>query len=239
MFSLAVSRKEYGKECRSRAQGFEAMTRICLFLFPLIWLAASIGAAAQPVRPWVELAPGGVLSVRTVVAPEAACPAVTADGAPVAITPRAAPDAAFPIRVCEAHVPQADVAAEPRRDEAAGPAGADQPHRRDRRYRLPHRPVLDAGLPRPEGLAVSGDRRRRRRPASRPGDPCRRLLLSRERVPGGAPRLRRQPARRQLGGMAGRFSRPGGAAAGRRAVGHGARQSRIMRPRRTGLVPPA
>jgi hypothetical protein len=48
-----------------------------------------------------------VLAVRTVVAPDAACPTVTADGAPVAMLPRAAPDKAFPVRVCEARVPQA------------------------------------------------------------------------------------------------------------------------------------
>ena len=47
------------------------------------------------------------------------------------------------------------------------------------------------------------------------------------------------PLRRQLAGLARRLFRPGGGAAGRRAMGHGARQSRIVRARRTGLVPPA
>src|SRR3954470_12126537 len=34
--------------------------------------------------------------------PKAACPTVTANGAPLAMQPRAAPDAAFPVQVCEA-----------------------------------------------------------------------------------------------------------------------------------------
>jgi hypothetical protein len=74
----------------------------------LLFLGAIIGTvAAQQVQPWVELAPGGALSVRTVVAPDAACPTVAADGAPVAMRSRAVPDATFPVRVCEARVPQA------------------------------------------------------------------------------------------------------------------------------------
>jgi Calcineurin-like phosphoesterase len=64
-------------------------------------------AAAQHTQPWVELAPGPALSVRTIVAPDAVCPTITADTAPVATEPRAVPVAAFPERVCEARVPQA------------------------------------------------------------------------------------------------------------------------------------
>ena len=71
----------------------------------LIWLLflafASTGAAAQP---WVELAADGTLSVRAVMAPGAVCPAVTVDGATVPMAPRGAPDAAFPVLVCEARV---------------------------------------------------------------------------------------------------------------------------------------
>lgn len=70
-------------------------------------LGAAVDAAAPPLKPWVELAPGGMLSVRAVVAPDAACPSVSADGAPVAMQSRAVPAAAFPVRVCEARVPQA------------------------------------------------------------------------------------------------------------------------------------
>jgi hypothetical protein len=73
----------------------------------LLSLSTITAAAAQPVRPWVELAPGAALSVRSVVAPDAPCPMVAADGAPIAMLPRAVPDAAFPVRVCEARVPEA------------------------------------------------------------------------------------------------------------------------------------
>jgi hypothetical protein len=83
----------------------DVMIRFCLLLF---YLAASIGVAtAQPLPPWIELAPGGALSVRAVVAPDTACPTVAVDGAPLAMLPRAVPDAAFPVRVCEARVPEA------------------------------------------------------------------------------------------------------------------------------------
>ena len=74
----------------------------------LLFLGTMIDtAAAEQVQPWVEIAPGAALSVRTVVAPDAACPTVAADGAPVAMRSRAVPDPAFPVRVCEARVPQA------------------------------------------------------------------------------------------------------------------------------------
>jgi hypothetical protein len=83
----------------------DAMIRLCLLLF---CLAATVGiAAAQPVQPWVALAPGQALSVRAVIAPDTACPEVAADGASVVMQPRAVPDTAFPVRVCEARVPQA------------------------------------------------------------------------------------------------------------------------------------
>src|SRR5918998_853420 len=73
----------------------------------LLLVTASGAGAAQQVQPWVELAPGEALSVRAAVAPDAACPNVAADGAPVAMRSRAVPDAAFPVRVCEARVAQA------------------------------------------------------------------------------------------------------------------------------------
>jgi hypothetical protein len=72
----------------------------------LLCVAATIAAAqAQPVLPWVQFAADGGLSVRAVVAPGAACPALTADGAAVAMSPRGAPDATFPVQACEARVP--------------------------------------------------------------------------------------------------------------------------------------
>jgi hypothetical protein len=75
-----------------------------LFSILALLMASLPEAAAQPVQPWVELAADGALSVRAVVAPGAACPAVTADGAAVAAQPRGAPDAAYPVQVCEARV---------------------------------------------------------------------------------------------------------------------------------------
>ena len=75
-------------------------------LLLLLWLVpASSLAAAEPVRPWVELGADGALSVRAAVAPGAACPVVTADGAAVASRPRNAADGAFPVQLCEAEAP--------------------------------------------------------------------------------------------------------------------------------------
>ncbi len=54
--------------------------------------------------PWVELASDGALSVRTVVAGDAACPPLTADTPGVMLT-AAEPDRGFPLRVCKARVP--------------------------------------------------------------------------------------------------------------------------------------
>jgi len=78
----------------------------------LLWIsalcvAASVATAAELPAPWVELGADGVLSVRAVVAPGNPCPPVSADGAAVASLPRGAPDAAFPVQICEARVPAA------------------------------------------------------------------------------------------------------------------------------------
>ena len=74
----------------------------------LLFLGIVAGsAAAQSTQPWVEVAPGEALSVRIIVMPDTDCPTVSADGASVAMLPRALPDASFPIRVCEARVPEA------------------------------------------------------------------------------------------------------------------------------------
>jgi hypothetical protein len=63
-------------------------------------------AADAPVS-WVEFAADGNLSVRTVIAPGAACPVVAADGATVSGRPRNPPNDAFAVQVCEARVPVA------------------------------------------------------------------------------------------------------------------------------------
>ena len=79
--------------------------RLCLVV---VLLAASARAiAADNPQPWVEIGADGALSVRIAVAPGIACPAVTADGAAVAMPSRGAPNAAFPMRICEAIVPAA------------------------------------------------------------------------------------------------------------------------------------
>ena len=68
---------------------------------------ASAATAADRPTAWVEFGADGALSVRAVVAANAACPPVTADGAAVRTEARGAPDAAFPVQVCEARVPAA------------------------------------------------------------------------------------------------------------------------------------
>ena len=124
---------------------------------------------------------------------------------------------------------------------AAGSRAAErhQADRGDRRHRLPAEGQLHAGLQRSREMAV-----RDRRPAGRgapsgPGDPCRRLSLPRNCLPRHKAGLRRKPVRRQLGGLAEGLLRSRGAAARVGAVGHGARQSRTMQPRRAWLVPSA
>jgi len=77
-----------------------------LWILALCFAASPVWAAELP-APWVELGADGLLSVRAVVAPGDACPAVTADGATVAALPRGEPDGAFPVKVCEARVPAA------------------------------------------------------------------------------------------------------------------------------------
>ena len=64
--------------------------------------------AADLPGAWVELAADGALDVRAVTMPGAPCPKVLLDGTGVSSEPRGAPDApdgAYPIQVCVAHVP--------------------------------------------------------------------------------------------------------------------------------------
>jgi hypothetical protein len=77
-----------------------------LFIF-LLCLAASAASAAELPAPWVELGADGTLSVRVAVTPGDACPQVSADGATVTALSRGAPDADFPVQICEARVPAA------------------------------------------------------------------------------------------------------------------------------------
>src|SRR5437763_9783758 len=76
-------------------------------LFFGLWLAVStrVAGAAELAPSWVELAATGQLSVRAVVVAGAPCPAVSADGAGLAVQRRGAPDGNSPIEVCEALAP--------------------------------------------------------------------------------------------------------------------------------------
>jgi hypothetical protein len=79
-----------------------------LLLSALLFAAGmSVVAAADPPAPWVELAANGELSVRTVVAPGAECPSLSADGVTLAANRRGSSGANFPSDVCEARAPAA------------------------------------------------------------------------------------------------------------------------------------
>jgi hypothetical protein len=65
---------------------------------------ASEGAPGEEIFVWLQYAAGG-LQARAVTRADA-CPAAVIDGADVAMTPRASPDAAFPILVCAVDVPR-------------------------------------------------------------------------------------------------------------------------------------
>src|SRR6266542_2939693 len=71
----------------------------------VLFFAATPCVAAEWPAPWVELGADGAVSVRAIVAPGAACPAVSADGAAVAAAQRGAPDGKFLLRLCEARAP--------------------------------------------------------------------------------------------------------------------------------------
>ena len=62
--------------------------------------------AATPLHQWVQYAPAG-LEARAVVPEGSACPAISVDGAGVAMAVRAAADARFPVTVCAAAIPAA------------------------------------------------------------------------------------------------------------------------------------
>jgi hypothetical protein len=68
-------------------------------------LGAAPSLAADLPAPWVEIAADGGLSVRAVVAPGTACPALSADGVVLTAQRRGAADGNFPIEVCEATAP--------------------------------------------------------------------------------------------------------------------------------------
>lgn len=79
--------------------------RVCgiAVLLSLAVLAPAMGADLP--GAWVELAADGALDLRAVVPSRAPCPPMTADGALLLVTPRDAPDPAYPIQVCSARAP--------------------------------------------------------------------------------------------------------------------------------------
>jgi hypothetical protein len=83
------------------------LTRLAAGLAAALLAGTTAAAAAEWPAPWVELGADGTLSVRTIVAPGAACPPVSADDAAVAAVQRGASDSKFPIQLCEARVPAA------------------------------------------------------------------------------------------------------------------------------------
>jgi hypothetical protein len=67
-------------------------------------LAAPASAEDAALSQWVQFVPGGGQEAR-VVTSAAACPALTVDGASVAMAERAPPNANFPVRLCSLVIP--------------------------------------------------------------------------------------------------------------------------------------
>jgi hypothetical protein len=81
------------------------MTHRLLAVLAALLIAGRAATAADLPAPWVEIAADGALSLRAVVAPGAACPALSADGVALTAQRRGAADGNFPIEVCEAKAP--------------------------------------------------------------------------------------------------------------------------------------
>jgi hypothetical protein len=142
------------------------LTRLAAGLAAALFAGTTAATGAEWPAPWVELGADGGLSVRTIGAPDTACPPVSADGAAVTTVQRGAPDAKFPIQLCEARVPAATAkltvggAAAPtlpatvRRIVVIGDTGC----------RLEGRAVQDCGNPAAWPFAVIAGRAAARRP---------------------------------------------------------------------------
>ena len=202
---------------------------LAFLLFACCPLAAQAADSA-----WVQAVANGYEA--RLVTGAAACPVLHTDKGDVAMTVRAAATRRFPAGL--------------RR--AASRRASRAPYRRARRLAAAGRPIPSASwcwaIPaaasraRPAGLQRSGDwpfpaaRGGRGQAEARSGDPCRRLSLSRKRLPRRQSGLRRLALGRQLDHLAGRFLHPGRAAAGGGAHRVGARQSRGLPPRRPGCL---
>ena len=73
-------------------------------IFVAMVAPAAANAADHPLT-WTLLGSDGTLSVRSVVAADAACPEAVADGTEIPLRPRAAAEPDFPVVVCETRVP--------------------------------------------------------------------------------------------------------------------------------------
>ena len=74
-------------------------------LLVIVTFATASHAADWP-GAWLQYTAFGTTELRAVVPPGLACPAMAADNKPLAVTLRGTPDAAYPIQVCVAAVPQ-------------------------------------------------------------------------------------------------------------------------------------
>src|SRR4029077_7815958 len=151
---------------------------------------------------WVQFAPQG-LEARAIVRDGAACPEATIDGTTTAMVIRAESGDGYPIRVCSLPIPSGRAAVTIAGKPLPLPPAESEANSADGGFRLPAQGKPRPGLQRPAGMAVPRGRRRRRLHEARPRHPCRRLSLSRIRLPRRQPRLRRVAPWRQLGRLAG------------------------------------
>ena len=217
-------------------------------------VSAPRSADAQPSKleaAYVVLGPQGPVA-RAVLAQASSCPDITIDGARQPMSVRALPDATFPSSSAERTIPAGATSASlensplplPRpalksiaafgdagcRLKSAKTAAKEERHQRRRRAgQIP-------GLQQSHSLAIRAGGPERRGRQARPRHPCRRLSLSRERLPGGRRRLRAQPLWRRLADLEGGFLRARGAGAARGPVDRRARQSRNLPPRRARVI---
>ena len=220
-----------------------------------VWAPRSADAQTPKLEAaYVVLGPQGPVA-RAVLAQASSCPDITIDGAQQPMSVRALPDATFPVLVCERTIPAGATSASlensplplPRpalksiaafgdtgcRLKSAKTAAKEERHQRGRRAgQIP-------GLQQSHALAIRAGGPERRGRQARPRHPCRRLPLSRERLPGGRRRLRAQPLWRRLADLEGGFLRARGAGAARGPMDRRARQSRDLPARRPGLFPAA
>lgn len=78
------------------------MSPLLRWLMALLLLAGPAARAADLPGPWVELASDGGLEVRSIIAPDMACPKVVADGTELTSKTRGEPDDDYPVQVCVA-----------------------------------------------------------------------------------------------------------------------------------------